>query len=76
MKLGKLEVVLKKRSKKLTFQQSIRIRILSLLTGLGVVALIFLTYGKNPLILYFNIFSYAFFTVFGLLSTISRFIPL
>ena len=76
MKLGKLEVVLKKRSKKLTFQKTIQIRILSLLTGLGVVALIVFAYGQNPLVLYFNIFSYAFFTVYGLLATVSRFIPL
>ena len=76
MKLGKLDVVLKKRSKKLTFQKTILIRILSLLTGLGVVALIVFAYGQNPLVLYFNIFSYAFFTVYGLLATVSRFIPL
>ena len=76
MKLGKFDVVLKKRSKKLTFQKTIQIRILSLLTGLGVVALIVFAYGQNPLVLYFNIFSYAFFTVYGLLATVSRFIPL
>ena len=44
--------------------------------GLGVVALIFLAYGHNPFLLYYNIFQYAFFTGYGLLSTVSRFIPL
>ncbi len=66
----------KKRSKELTFQETIQIRLFSLFMGLGAVALIFLIYGQNPLILYFEIFYYAFFTVFGLLSTLSRFIPL
>jgi len=76
MILGKYEVVFRKRSKKLTFQESLRIRIISLLMGLGVVALIFLAYGQNPFLLYYNIFQYAFFTGYGLLSTVSRFIPL
>ncbi|MHA2081114.1 MAG: ABC transporter permease [Candidatus Thorarchaeota archaeon] len=76
MKLGKYNILLQKRSKTLTFQEKLRIRILSLLMGLGVVALIFLVYGKNPLLIYFNVFSYAFFTIFGLLATLSRFIPL
>ncbi|MBY8998267.1 MAG: ABC transporter permease [Candidatus Thorarchaeota archaeon] len=76
MKLGKFEVVFKKRSKTLNFKEKLQIRILSLLMGFGVLALIFLAYGQNPLLLYFNIFSYAFFTVFGLLATLSRFIPL
>ncbi len=44
--------------------------------GLGAVALIVLAYGQNPLLLYFNIFQYSFFTGFGLLATLSRFIPL
>ena len=76
MKLGKYEVEFKKRSKELTFQETIQIRILSVLMGLAAVALIFLAYGHNPLVLYFDVFYYAFFTVFGLLSTLSRFIPL
>ena len=76
MKLGKLEVSIKKRSEKLTFERSLRIRVISLLMGLGAVALIFAAYGQNPILLYFNIFSYAFFTIFGFLATLSRFIPL
>jgi simple sugar transport system permease protein len=76
MKLGKYEMEIKKRSKELTFQETIQIRILSVLMGLAAVALIFLAYGHNPLVLYFDVFFYAFFTVFGLLSTLSRFIPL
>jgi ABC-type uncharacterized transport system permease subunit len=76
MKLGKFEILLRRRPKKLTFQESIRVRVASLLLGLGVVALIFLAYGQNPLLLYVSIFSYAFFTGFGLLATFSRFIPL
>ena len=76
MKLGKLEANLKKRSKELTFGKSLQIRVGSLLLGLGAVALIILAYGINPLALYFNMFSYAFFNPYGLLSTISRFIPL
>jgi simple sugar transport system permease protein len=76
VKLGKLEVNLKKRSKELTFEKRIQIRVLSLLMGLGVVALLFLAYGQNPFVLYFNVFSYAFFNVYGLLSTLSRFIPI
>ncbi|MHA1959332.1 MAG: ABC transporter permease [Candidatus Thorarchaeota archaeon] len=43
---------------------------------MGAVALIFLAYGQNPLLLYFSIFQYSFFTGFGLLATLSRFIPL
>jgi simple sugar transport system permease protein len=76
MKLGKLEIVLKKRTKDLTFRRILEIRVFALLMGLGAVALIILANGKNPLLLYFNIFSYAFFNVYGLLSTIARFIPL
>ena len=76
MKLGKLEVTFKKRSKALTFERSLQIRVASLLLGLGAVGLIILAYGTNPLVLYFNIFSYAFFNVYGLLSTFSKFIPL
>ncbi|MHA2142337.1 MAG: ABC transporter permease [Candidatus Thorarchaeota archaeon] len=76
MKLGKYEIAFRKRDRKLTFEESMQVRVISLLMGLGVVALLFLVYGQNPLELYISIFQYAFFTRFGLLATLSRFIPL
>jgi ABC-type uncharacterized transport system permease subunit len=75
-KLWPFEITFRKRPSKLTFEQSIRVRVLSLLLGLAVVALIFLAYGINPIELYINIFRVAFFTRYGIIETLSRFIPL
>ena len=75
-KLWPFKISFKKRSSKLTFEESVRIRIISLLLGLAVVAVIFLAYGQNPLVLYLNIFGVAFFTRYGIIGTLSRFIPL
>lgn len=75
-KLWPFEITFRKRPSKLTFEQSIRVRVLSLLLGLAVVAVIFLVYGINPIELYINIFRVAFFTRYGIIETLSRFIPL
>ena len=75
-KLWPFEITFRKRPSKLTFEQSIRVRALSLLLGLAVVALVFLAYGINPIELYINIFRVAFFTRYGIIETLSRFIPL
>ncbi|MFW9910836.1 MAG: ABC transporter permease [Candidatus Thorarchaeota archaeon] len=75
-KLWPFEITFRKRPSKLTFEQSIRVRVLSLLLGLAVVALVFLAYGINPIELYINIFRVAFFTRYGIIETLSRFIPL
>ncbi|MFX0056117.1 MAG: ABC transporter permease [Candidatus Hermodarchaeota archaeon] len=75
-KLWPFEITFRKRPSKLTFEQSVRIRILSLILGLAVVAIVFLAYGINPIALYINIFRVAFFTRYGIIETLSRFIPL
>ncbi len=75
-KLWPFDISFRKRPSKLTFNESVRIRIISLLLGLAVVAVIFLAYGQNPLALYLNIFGVAFFTRYGIIGTLSRFIPL
>lgn len=75
-KLWPFEIKFRKRSSKLTFEESLQIRIFSLLLGLAVVAVVFLVYGQNPFILYIKIFGVAFFTRYGILGTLSRFIPL
>ncbi len=76
MNIGMIEVNLKKRAEKPTFEASLVIRILSLVMGLVSVAVLFVLQGVNPLILYFEIFRYAFFTTGGLAVTLSRMIPL
>ena len=76
MKLRFIEIKMKKRGEKPTFMLSVIIRLLSLAMGLGVVAVLFLLQGVNPLLLYFNIFRVAFFTQYGLAETLSRMIPL
>jgi simple sugar transport system permease protein len=75
-KIWPFEINFQKRQSKLTFEESVRTRILALVLGLAVVAVIFLAYGINPLVLYLNIFGVAFFTRYGIISTLSRFIPL
>jgi simple sugar transport system permease protein len=75
-KLWPFEIDFKKRPSKLTLQESIRIRIIALALGLLVVAVVFLVYGQNPLTLYIEIFGVAFFTRYGIMGTLSRFIPL
>jgi simple sugar transport system permease protein len=75
-KLWPFEINFRKRQSKLTFEESVRIRIFALILGLLAVAIIFLAYGINPLVLYINIFGVAFFTRYGIISTFSRFIPL
>jgi hypothetical protein len=59
-KLWPFEITFRKRPSKLTFKESVRIRILALILGLVVVAIVFLAYGQNPLILYMEIFGYHF----------------
>ncbi|MFW9944326.1 MAG: ABC transporter permease, partial [Candidatus Sifarchaeia archaeon] len=76
MKLGFMEIQVQKRSQKPDFAGSLVIRLLSFVMGLGVVAVIFLVQGVNPLLLYLNIFRVAFFTQYGLAETLSRMIPL
>jgi ABC-type uncharacterized transport system permease subunit len=75
-KLWPFEISFRKRPSKLAFEESVRIRIISLLLGLAAVAAIFLAYGQNPLALYMKIFGVAFFTRYGIMGTLSRFIPL
>jgi simple sugar transport system permease protein len=75
-KLWPFEISFRKRPSKLSFEESVRIRIISLLLGLAAVAVIFLAYGQNPLALYMKIFGVAFFTRYGIMGTLSRFIPL
>lgn len=75
-KLWPFEISFRKRPSKLTFEESVRIRIISLLLGLAAVAVVFFAYGQNPLALYLNIFGVAFFTRYGIIGTLSRFIPL
>jgi len=75
-KLWPFEITFRKRPSRLTFGESVRIRILALVLGLAVVAVIFLAYGINPLVLYLDIFRVAFFTRYGIIETLSRFIPL
>jgi simple sugar transport system permease protein len=75
-KLWPFDITFRKRPSKLTFKESVRIRILALILGLVVVAVVFLAYGQNPLILYMEIFGVAFFTRYGIIGTLSRFIPL
>ncbi len=76
MKLGFIELEMKKRSEKPNLVGSLVIRLLSFVMGLGVVAVIFLLQGVNPILLYLNIFRVAFFTRYGLAETFSRMIPL
>ena len=76
MNLKKFEIKIEKRAEKPTFEASLLIRLLSLIMGLVSVAVLFLLQGVNPLILYFDIFRYAFFSLNGLAETISRVIPL
>lgn len=75
-KLWPFDITFRKRPSKLTFDQSVRIRILALIFGLAVVAVVFFAYGQNPLTLYMEIFGVAFFTRYGIIGTLSRFIPL
>lgn len=75
-KLWPFEISFRKRPSKLTFEESVRIRLISLLLGLAAVAAIFFAYGQNPLALYTKIFGVAFFTRYGIMGTLSRFIPL
>ncbi|MFW9975335.1 MAG: ABC transporter permease [Candidatus Thorarchaeota archaeon] len=75
-KLWPFDITFRKRPSKLTFDQSVRIRILALIFGLAVVAVVFFAYGQNPLTLYMKIFGVAFFTRYGIIGTLSRFIPL
>ncbi|MFX1603162.1 MAG: ABC transporter permease, partial [Promethearchaeota archaeon] len=76
MKLGFIELEMKKRGEKPNLAGSLVIRLLSFVMGLGVVAMIFLLQGVNPILLYLNIFRVAFFTRYGLAETLSRMIPL
>jgi len=71
-----VEINIRKKSERPTFEASLVIRFLSLIMGLVSVAALFLLQGVNPLILYVNIFRYAFFTLNGLAETFSRVIPL
>ncbi len=75
-KLWPFDITFRKRPSKLTFDQSVRMRILALIFGLAVVAVVFFAYGQNPLTLYMEIFGVAFFTRYGIIGTLSRFIPL
>ena len=56
MKLRFVEIQMKRRAEKPDFAGSMVIRLLSFLMGLGVVAVIFLVQGVNPILLYINIF--------------------
>ncbi|MFW9802112.1 MAG: ABC transporter permease [Candidatus Thorarchaeota archaeon] len=75
-KLWPFEIRFKQRSSRLTFERAVGIRIISLFLGLLAVAFVFLAYGQNPLELYLEIFGVAFFTRYGIIGTLSRFIPL
>ncbi|MGY5876586.1 MAG: ABC transporter permease [Candidatus Thorarchaeota archaeon] len=75
------EFVVKKRSQRPSLFGSqllggMIVRIVSVLLGLVLVAVIFIMNGINPIELYVNIFSTAFFTEYGITSTLTYFIPL
>lgn len=71
MKIGGYEAKLEKRLK-VTGWEAAAISILAILIALALVSIIFLQAGANPVIGYKEIFSYAFFNLFGLPLTINR----
>ncbi len=73
MKIGNYELESEKRVT-LSGREAASISILAILFALALFSVIFILAGINPLLAYGEIFSYAFFSPFGLPLTLSRFI--
>jgi ABC-type uncharacterized transport system permease subunit len=73
MRLGRHELKLEKRPA-LTGGKAAILSILAILFALALFSLIFILAGVNPLVAYGEIFSIAFFNLFGLPLTINRFV--